>query len=102
MSLRTTPDADDSIARAIAWHESQRAGRGQDCNDAIEASLRSIEPFPRIGATVAPATPGREIRRVVVQGFPYLVFYEIDGNDVVVFFVQHAKQRPGGWVARLP
>jgi plasmid stabilization system protein ParE len=102
LSLHLLPDAQDDIARAVAWHEMQRAGRGQACADAIDAALRSIESLPRIGTEVTPAVPGREVRRVVVQGYPYTVFYEVVGTDAVVLAVSHQKQRPGGWVTRLP
>ncbi|MBY0230837.1 MAG: type II toxin-antitoxin system RelE/ParE family toxin [Gemmataceae bacterium] len=102
MSLRVLPLARDDISRAAAWHERHRPGSGQDCTDAIEASLHSISTFPRIGTAVSPAIPGREIRRVVVQGFPYLVFYELDGDDAIIFAVEHQRRRPGGWVTRLP
>ena len=102
MSLRLLPDAQDDVARAVAWHESQRAGRGQACADAIEAAFRSIESFPRIGTEVTPAVAGREVRRFVVQRFPYVVFYEVNGDDVLVLAVPYQRQRPGGWVARLP
>ncbi len=78
------------------------SGRGQDCADAIEAALHSIELFPQIGAAVTPSVPGRELRRVVVRGFPYLIFYEVDGDDTIVFAVPHQRQRPGGWLTRLP
>ena len=102
MSLLMLPAAEEDVARAVAWHESQRPGRGQDCADAIEAALRLIEAFSRIGGMASPAAPGREVRRVVVQGFPYLIFYEVDGDDAIVLAVPHQRQRPGGWVTRLP
>ena len=102
MSLLMLPEAEDDVARAVAWYELQRPGRGQDYADAIEASLRSIEAFPRIGGMVSPAVPGREIRRVVVQSFPYSIFYEVDGDDTIILAVPHQRQRPGGWLTRLP
>lgn len=102
MSLQTLPSAEADILRAIAWHEAQRPGRGQDCAAAIDAALQLISAFPGIGAMVSPPIPGREIRRVVVQRFPYLVFYEVDGDDVFVFAVEHGRQRPGGWRTKLP
>ena len=54
MSLLMLPEAEDDVARAVAWHELQRPGRGAECDNAIEASLRSIEAFPRIGGMYRP------------------------------------------------
>ncbi len=37
------------------------------------------------------------LRRRVVPGFPYLVFYELNDDIVSVVAVAHGRRRPGYW-----
>jgi len=41
-------------------------------------------------------------RRALLHRFPYVVFFMIDEDRVVVWAVAHTKRRPGYWVARRP
>jgi len=34
------------------------------------------------------------MRKVVVKKFPYIIVFEIENNDVVVYAVFHTKQNP--------
>ena len=39
-------------------------------------------------------------RRVVLQRFPYGLFYPVGGEETVIVAVAHQKRRPGHWSGR--
>ncbi|MGB6044976.1 MAG: type II toxin-antitoxin system RelE/ParE family toxin [Pirellulales bacterium] len=43
----------------------------------------------------------QDYRRAIVQRFPYVIFYEIDAETVVVYSVFHTAQDPRKWRERL-
>lgn len=42
-----------------------------------------------------------DIRRAVVQRFPYSVFYRIEAAQIVVIAVFHTKRDPKNWQERV-
>lgn len=58
----------------------------------IEIVLDLILACPQIGAPTD--EPG--LRRVNVRPYPYLIFYEVAGNEVIVHAVRHAARDPSG------
>lgn len=61
---------------------------------AIAATMELIAQVPGVGAQW-PGLP--ELRRALVEGFPYWVVYE-DGAEVVVVAFAHHKRRPLYWL----
>jgi toxin ParE1/3/4 len=57
---------------------------------AIKSSIDSISFFPRIGRLIDDAGH----RRVPVLRYPYLIFYRIAGDEVLILHVRHASRRP--------
>ena len=97
MKLIIAPEAEAELAEAAAWYEERRAGLGvqlvADIDRAFEAILESPLVYP-------PWNAGPAHRRYVVRRFPYLVFYEVVDEGVIVRAVAHAKRRPGYWTDR--
>jgi plasmid stabilization system protein ParE len=64
---------------------------------AFDAALDRIhdtpEAFPRWRAD-------HPHRRCSVASFPYVCFYRVDGDTIVVVAVAHAKRKPGYWARR--
>lgn len=40
-------------------------------------------------------------RRAVVRRFPYVIFYDVEPERIVVYAVFHCSQDPSKWKARL-
>lgn len=101
MSRRTEgphllPAARQDIADALAWYEQQTLGLGLEFLRCVEATIVSIQRHP----LMYPAVLG-EYRRAVVRRFPYVVFYAVEPERIVVYAVFHCSQDPGKWKARL-
>jgi plasmid stabilization system protein ParE len=57
---------------------------------AIKSSIEALEAFPEIGQTVDEA----QHRRLPVFNFPYVIFYRIAGNEVLILHIRHTSRRP--------
>lgn len=57
---------------------------------AIKSSIDTISFFPRIGRVIDDAGH----RRVPVLRYPYLIFYRIAGDEVLILHIRHAARRP--------
>lgn len=87
----------DDIDRAAVWYERRRADLGRRFVAEIDRVVASIVERPEACPVWKEAYP---YRRAGAHRFPYLVFYEVDGDRIVVVAVAHAKQRPGYWLGR--
>ena len=57
---------------------------------AIKASIDSLSHFPQIGRLVDDAGH----HRLPVFRYPYLVFYRIAENEVLILHIRHTSRRP--------
>mgnify|MGYP002631976335 CR=1 FL=1 len=88
-------DAGIEVEEAVLWYEQQRPGLGLEYLAAVSRVVREIgenpERFP---------IWRRLWRRALLPRFPYVMFFDIEVDRVVVWAVAHTKRRPGYWVAR--
>jgi plasmid stabilization system protein ParE len=80
---------------AFDWYEQQRPGLGVDFVTQVQAVLDRISATPELYAQVF-----QDVRRAVVQRFPYAVFYKIEPQQVVVLAVFHSRRDPKIWQER--
>jgi len=64
--------AERDIQSTFAWYESQQRGLGDEFLSAIRQRLETVRSFPESASVVY-----RDVRRVVVSRFPYVVFYVV-------------------------
>ena len=79
----------DSILAYIGAYSPNGAAR---VHARIQAVLDLLLSYPRIGAT----TEDPAIRRITTTPHPYLIFYEIADEEIVVHAVRHAARNPVG------
>ena len=81
--------AKSELEESIAWYEVQSAGLGIEFAVEIETFLLRVaetpEQFPRIRG---------EIRRAVLQRFPYTLHFVIESERIVILAVFHVKRNP--------
>lgn len=90
MRLRfTIPAARDleSILGYLAKHSPRGESR---VKEKIQAALTLIREQPHAGQS----TSRRGTRRLVVSSFPYLIFYRIADDEIIVTAVRHGMRRP--------
>ncbi len=64
--------------------------------DRVREVLARIAANPQLHAVVY-----QEVRKAVVQKFPYVVLYEEEAGEVVVIAVFHTARDPGVWQGRV-
>ena len=57
---------------------------------AIKSSIDTLSFFPQIGRVIDNAGH----RRVPVVRHPYVVFYRISGDDLLILHIRHTSRRP--------
>jgi toxin ParE1/3/4 len=57
---------------------------------AIKSSVDTLSFFPQIGRLVDNAGH----RRVPVLRYPYLVFYRVAGDELLILHIRHTSRRP--------
>ena len=99
MRVRLHPEADDELQAAAQWYEDQAALGERFLVEAIDA-FSAIEKYPRRFGRVSYRTK-REIRRRMLDHFPFSVIYEVTATECVVVAIAHAARKPGYWRDRL-
>ena len=87
--LKFLPLAEEELSQTALWYEEQRKGLGSRFMTAVEAVIESVKRTPMLFTTVH-----KNIRRARIKRFPYGVFFEIDGNQVIVSAIYHARRDP--------
>ena len=77
----------DAILHYISQHSPQGAAR---VKRRILALIDLILTHPKIGTRTNDPT----IRRIRATPYPYLVFYEVAGDEIIIHAVRHAARKP--------
>jgi toxin ParE1/3/4 len=84
------------LDHAVAYYENQRKGLGIDFLTKIDQSVNKIQQNPNLGAIYKQT----ELRRYIVQPFPFLIFYGDFEDFIWIVAIAHAKRRPDYWINR--
>ena len=91
------------LREAAEWYEDAVPGLGNELVDAVEAAIAAILDKPRAWSRVPGVPEDLDIRRYVLERFPYHVPYLLDGQgEVFILAVAHGKRRPRFWLRRTP
>ncbi len=90
------PEAAEEVAEATVWYEERARGLGRDFLRAFRAAAAVLRRDPLLYQPVA-----ADARRVVLRRFPYSVFYEVHGSEVVVLACFHESRDPAEWRERI-
>jgi toxin ParE1/3/4 len=96
INYRFLTPAESEMNDALLFYDDVSSGLGHDFLDDIEHSLNRIREYPELGARIA-----RDLRRILLQRFPFALVYAVKGETVVIVAVAHHGRRPGYWQSRL-
>ena len=77
LRLEIRAEASRHIAEAFSWYEAHRPGMGWAFRDELEHAFKLVQDFPNAGPEVY-----RGLRRVLVDHFPYAVYYSLPAGAV--------------------
>ena len=89
------PEAEADLVNARDWYEQQRLGLGAEFLLCVEEVLERIDRTPEIYAVIY-----HDVRRAFTRRFPYVVYYRIEVNEVVVLGIFHTRRNPREWQSR--
>lgn len=78
---------------AARWYSRQHPALGERFKRAIDETLDRICAFP---ASSPMGDLG--VRSAVVAVFPYVLWYRVDNDVILIYAVSHAHRRPGYWL----
>ncbi|MEG4243510.1 type II toxin-antitoxin system RelE/ParE family toxin [Microcoleus sp. MON2_D6] len=96
LSIVLRPAAQEEFDEAVDWYEQQSAGLGVEFLNRVEEALDRISATPEACSIVF-----QEMRRIVVRKFPYLIFYRVEPEQIVVLAIFHSKREPKTWQSRV-
>jgi plasmid stabilization system protein ParE len=88
--------ADIDIQRAYEFYENYQIGRGVLFMQHLDVAFSHLRQFPEIGPTFH-----GDYRRLLIPGFPYGIFYTIEGARIIVAWVMDLCQDPEAIMHRL-
>ena len=94
---RIEPDAVRDMENAVAYFELQGLKQKAAFAKSLREALSLIATSARRHARLETNNTDREIRRVVIQRFRYLVIFEMVSETPRVLSVMHASQEPNSW-----
>ena len=74
---------------AISWYQDRREGLGREFSVAVEQQLGRIALSPNQFACVR-----GDVRRAVLQRFPYSIYFIVENDRIVVLAIFHARRAP--------
>jgi plasmid stabilization system protein ParE len=77
------------LDESVSWYENKRVGLGEEFKIEIEKHLKSIANQPQRFWQIH-----RQVRRVVLQRFPYSIYFLPEVDRIVVLAVFHARRAP--------
>jgi toxin ParE1/3/4 len=101
VNLRLLDEAKEEMRQSARWYEHKRDGLGDDFLDAVERAFESIEQHPKRFKRVETQNSDREVRRLVLKRFPFLIVYEVLPAEILVVAIAHGKRKPKFWQDRL-
>ena len=82
--------ANADIQTAYEFYEAYQAGRGEVFMRHLDVAFGRLRTFPEIAPVFHEAC-----RRLLVHGFPYGIFYTIEGRRIIISGVMDLRQDPG-------
>lgn len=79
----------------VAYYNEVQPGLGLRYTTAVEETAARALAFPLSGSPSVSNT-----RRVLIKGFPFLLFYRPEDDGIVIFAISHHARRPGYWISR--
>lgn len=95
MRVSFHPAALAEAERVQGWYEQRSLLAAAGFLQALTRAVRRIRDAPERHSRAAHGT-----RRILLEQFPFTVFYSVRPDEVFIVAVAHQKRRPGYWSDR--
>ena len=90
MRLRYTVTALRQIEQVLSYVEARSTQGAANIRQRILTAAVLVQGHPYAGQ----ATTRPSVRRVVLSPYPYILFYRITGDEIIVMRLRHSARRP--------
>jgi plasmid stabilization system protein ParE len=87
-----TPKANDDIQEIFDWYYLKNEWLSDYFIDKLTVILSKLEYYPNRFRKV-----NNEVRKAKLEKFPYIIYFYIEHNQVIVLCVIHGKRHPDAW-----
>ena len=95
MKLEFHPEAEQELIEAVLRYEGEVPGLGERFDAEVREATAVLLDYPEIGTTI-----DTELRKLVLDRFPYSLIYSLSPESVLVLAVAHERRPPGYWAER--
>jgi len=88
-SIRFKEDALADASEIANWYNEKKNGLGLEFLDELELAVKKIKTNP-----FHYQVQKNEIRQILLDKFPYLVMFEIEQNQIIIYSIIHSKRNP--------
>ena len=96
MQVEITALAEEELDEAVTWYRAQAPATEQRFLAEFQAATRRIAAHPTLYIEIR-----SNVRRGLMNHFPYSLVYECDGNVLRILAVAHQHRRPAYWIDRV-
>lgn len=100
MTIRIHPGAAEDLAVSAHWYDNRQVGVGEKFLTEFDRIIDLIAAEPLRFARAETYRGRRELRRALLEGFPYSVIFEVKSDGILVLAVAHASRRQNYWSRR--
>ena len=95
MTFSFHPEAKTEFNEAIDYYEEYEQGLGYDFVIEVFESIQNIVNYPTAWPVI-----GEDVRRCLVNRFPYGIIYSIEQDEIFILAVMHLRRHPDYWKNR--
>ena len=96
MTFSFHPEADTEFREAVEYYEDCETGLGYDFSLEVFSTVQTIVNSPAAWPIME-----EDVRRCLVNRFPYGVLYSIESTEIFILAVMHLRRDPDYWKKRL-
>ncbi|GAA5031360.1 hypothetical protein GCM10011506_20960 [Marivirga lumbricoides] len=96
-NYQLSEEAESDIYESYVWYEKQKTGLGEEFLRVLDAAEKAILNNPKTYRV----RYKKKVRAFVLDRFPYLILYIVNGNDIDVISVFNTNQHPKRWKKRV-
>lgn len=91
MKIRYTRRAASDLDTILTYIDERSPQGAKNVKARLLAVIELLAEHPRLG----PLTRKPNIRRLVANPYPYLVFYQATDREIIIHAIRHAARGPG-------
>jgi hypothetical protein len=95
MTFSFHPEAEEEFRAAIDYYEDREGGLGYDFSAEVFTTIQNIVNYPAAWPVVE-----EDVRRSLVNRFPYCILYSVEQFGVFMLAVMHLRRHPDYWKER--